>query len=105
MKEKIARHDMPCQDPVTRARNFEEVALGYSEETAIAEAKRCLQCKKSLCVTGCPVEVQIPEFIRRIAEGDFAAAGEVLKQKIPCRQYAGGFARRSPSARANVSWG
>jgi glutamate synthase (NADPH/NADH) small chain len=81
MKEKIARHDMPCQDPVTRARNFEEVALGYSEETAIAEAKRCLQCKKPLCVTGCPVEVQIPEFVKRIAEGDFAAAGEVLKQK------------------------
>jgi sulfide dehydrogenase (flavoprotein) subunit SudA (EC 1.8.1.-) len=81
MKEKIARHDMPCQDPVIRAQNFDEVALGYSSETAIAEAKRCLQCKKPLCVSGCPVEVLIPQFIKKIAEEDFAGAGEVLKEK------------------------
>jgi glutamate synthase (NADPH/NADH) small chain len=81
MKEKIARHDMPCQDPVIRAHNFDEVALGYGKETAVAEAKRCLQCKKPLCVSGCPVEVQIPQFIKKIAEEDFAGAGEVLKEK------------------------
>jgi glutamate synthase (NADPH/NADH) small chain len=81
MKEKAARHEMPCQDPVIRAHNFDEVALGYSKETAVAEAKRCLQCKKPLCVSGCPVEVLIPQFIKKIAEEDFAGAGEVLKEK------------------------
>lgn len=81
MKEKAARHEMPCQDPVIRAHNFDEVALGYSKVTAVAEAKRCLQCKKPLCVSGCPVEVLIPQFIKKIAEEDFAGAGEVLKEK------------------------
>ncbi len=81
MKAKIARQEMPCQDPGIRARNFEEVALGYSRETAVAEAKRCLQCKKPLCVSGCPVEVLIPQFIKKLAEEDFAAAGEILQEK------------------------
>ncbi|AET66713.1 NADPH-dependent glutamate synthase, homotetrameric [Desulfosporosinus orientis DSM 765] len=80
-KVKIPRHEMPCQEPEVRAHNFEEVALGYSEETAIEEAKRCLQCKKPKCVTGCPVEVLIPEFIHKIAEGDFQEAVNVLKVK------------------------
>ncbi|AFQ43052.1 NADPH-dependent glutamate synthase [Desulfosporosinus meridiei] len=80
-KVKIPRHEMPCQEPEVRARNFEEVALGYTEETAIEEAKRCLQCKKPKCVTGCPVEVLIPEFIKKVAEGDFQEAGNVLKIK------------------------
>ncbi|OLN32188.1 NADPH-dependent glutamate synthase [Desulfosporosinus metallidurans] len=80
-KVKIPRHEMPCQDPQVRAHNFEEVALGYSQETAIEEAKRCLQCKKPLCRTGCPVEVLIPDFIKQIAEGDFQEAAKVLKVK------------------------
>ncbi|SHI17273.1 NADPH-dependent glutamate synthase [Desulfosporosinus lacus] len=80
-KVKIPRHDMPCQEPQVRAHNFEEVALGYSQETAIEEAKRCLQCKNPKCVTGCPVSVMIPEFIKKIAEGDFQEAGNVLKVK------------------------
>ena len=80
-KVKIPRHEMPCQDPQVRAHNFEEVALGYSSETAIEEAKRCLQCKKPLCRTGCPVEVLIPDFIKQIAEGDFQEAAKVLKVK------------------------
>ncbi|SDH08624.1 NADPH-dependent glutamate synthase [Desulfosporosinus hippei] len=80
-KVKIPRHEMPCQEPEVRARNFEEVALGYTEETAVEEAKRCLQCKKPKCVSGCPVEVLIPEFIKKVAEGDFQEAGNVLKIK------------------------
>ncbi|HBV89066.1 MAG TPA: glutamate synthase (NADPH), homotetrameric [Desulfosporosinus sp.] len=80
-KVKIPRHEMPCQEPEVRARNFEEVALGYSEETAIEEAKRCLQCKNPKCIAGCPVSVLIPDFIKKIAEGDFQEAGNVLKIK------------------------
>ena len=80
-KVKIPRHEMPCQDPHVRAHNFEEVALGYTQETAIEEAKRCLQCKKPLCITGCPVEVLIPDFIKKIAEGDFEESAKVLKIK------------------------
>jgi len=80
-KVKIPRHDMPCQEPEVRAHNFEEVALGYSEETAIEEAKRCLQCKNPKCMSGCPVSVLIPDFIKKIAEGDFQEAGNVLKIK------------------------
>jgi len=80
-KVKIPRHDMPCQDPQVRAHNFEEVALGYTQETAVEEAKRCLQCKDPKCREGCPVEVLIPEFIKKIAEEDFLEAGKILKVK------------------------
>jgi len=80
-KVKIPRHEMPCQDPQVRAHNFDEVALGYTQETAIEEAKRCLQCKKPLCITGCPVEVLIPDFIKKIAEGDFEESAKILKIK------------------------
>lgn len=80
-KIKVPRHDMPCQEPAVRAHNFEEVALGYTPEVAIEEAKRCLQCKKPKCIEGCPVEVLIPEFIKKIAEGDFEESARVLKIK------------------------
>jgi glutamate synthase (NADPH/NADH) small chain len=80
-KEKIPRHEMPCQDPQVRAHNFEEVALGYTQEMAIEEAKRCLQCKKPACRSGCPVEVLIPDFIKQIAEENFLEASKVLKVK------------------------
>lgn len=80
-KEKIPRQEMPCQDHQVRAHNFEEVALGYTQETAMLEAKRCLQCKNPLCVTGCPVSVLIPDFIKQIAEGDFLNASKILKIK------------------------
>ncbi len=69
---------MPEQDPKVRARNFKEVTLGYTEEMAIEEAKRCLNCKNKPCVTGCPVSVRIPEFIARVAEGDFEGAYEII---------------------------
>lgn len=80
-KVKIPRHEMPCQDPQVRAHNFEEVALGYTQEMAVEEAQRCMQCKKPLCRTGCPVEVLIPDFIKEIAEGNFQEAAKVLKVK------------------------
>lgn len=79
-KEKIPRQAMPEQDPVIRAGNFEEVPLGYPEETAVLEAKRCIQCKKPVCVAGCPVEVKIPEFILAIAERRFLEAAHILKE-------------------------
>ena len=78
---KIPRHEMPCQDPQVRAHNFEEVALGYSQETAVEEAQRCLQCKTPKCMTGCPVSVLIPDFIKEIADGNFLEAAKVLKVK------------------------
>ena len=74
----LTKNPMPEQDPVIRAKNFDEVALGYSEDQAIAEAKRCLNCKNPLCRTGCPVSVRIPEFIQKVVEGDFDAAYDIL---------------------------
>ena len=70
----LNRNPMPTQDPVERGHNFKEVALGYSEETAIDEALRCLNCKNMPCVDGCPVKIHIPEFIGKIKEGEFEAA-------------------------------
>jgi len=70
----LEKHKMPEQAPKVRAHNFEEVALGYDEETAIAEAERCLNCKAPQCRKGCPVSVRIPEFIQKIKAHDFAAA-------------------------------
>lgn len=74
----LPRTPMPQLDPAERAKTFEEVALGYSPEQAMAEASRCLQCKNPLCVQGCPVNVRIPEFIAKIAEGDFEGAYQVI---------------------------
>ena len=71
---------MPSQEPNVRNKNFKEVALGYTEEMAVNEAKRCLQCKKHPCRSGCPVEIDIPGFIKHVAEGDFEAAYNVIAQ-------------------------
>ena len=71
---------MPSQEPNVRNKNFKEVALGYTEEMAINEAKRCLQCKNHPCRSGCPVEIDIPGFIKHVAEGDFEAAYNVIAQ-------------------------
>lgn len=68
------KHEMPTQQPLVRAKNFDEVALGYTEEIAIAEAQRCLNCKNMPCVSGCPVNVHIPDFISKIKDGDFEGA-------------------------------
>ena len=75
---KMQKNPMPEQDPLVRNKNFDEVALGYTAEMAIDEAKRCLNCKNSLCRTGCPVSVRIPEFIAKVAEGDFDAAYDII---------------------------
>ena len=80
-KEKIPRQPMPEQAPEDRARNFEEVPYGYSEEIAILEAGRCLKCKKPRCVTGCPVNVNIPGFIALVQEGKFIEAAWKLKEQ------------------------
>ncbi|MBC8584050.1 NADPH-dependent glutamate synthase [Youxingia wuxianensis] len=71
---------MPEQAPDVRNKNFKEVALGYTPEMALEEAKRCLQCKHRPCVSGCPVNVQIPEFIAKVAQGDFEGAYQVIAQ-------------------------
>ncbi len=80
-KVKADRVLMPEQDPDVRRRNFEEVPMGLTEEMAITEAKRCLQCKKPACVNGCPVSVLIPEFIKCIADGDFSGAANKLWER------------------------
>ena len=74
------KNPMPVQEPEVRARNFSEVALGYSEEAAVDEAQRCLNCKNSPCVSGCPVNIRIPDFIQRIKEKDFEGAYRVISE-------------------------
>ena len=74
----LTKNPMPEQDPLVRAGNFDEVALGYTKELAVAEAKRCLNCPNPLCRTGCPVSVRIPEFIAKVVEEDFDAAYDIL---------------------------
>ena len=69
---------MPEQAPDVRNINFEEVALGYTKEMAMEEARRCLNCKHSPCVNGCPVNVPIPEFIQKVADGDFDGAYQTV---------------------------
>ena len=97
-REKIPRQPMPEQEAKVRAKNFEEVPFGYTPETALKEAERCMQCKKPACVAGCPVEVDIPGFIKLIKEGEFtksirnlwgknslpAVCGRVCPQEIQC---------------------
>jgi glutamate synthase (NADPH/NADH) small chain len=99
-KEKIPRQPMPAQDPEVRKRNFEEVPFGYTPELAIKEAERCLQCKNPLCVGGCPVSIDIPDFVRLIKEGEFthairsiwgknsfpAVCGRVCPQESQCEE-------------------
>lgn len=74
------KHEMPVQDAKVRARNFKEVALGYTPEIAVAEAQRCLNCKNRPCVEGCPVNISIPEFISKVKESDFEGAYNVISQ-------------------------
>ncbi|MEE8480904.1 MAG: NADPH-dependent glutamate synthase [Desulfobacterales bacterium] len=99
-KEKIPRQPMSEQAPEVRAKNFDEVPFGLSQEAAIKEAERCLQCKKPGCVAGCPVEVDIPGFINLLKEGEFAKSirkvwernalpavcGRVCPQEIQCEE-------------------
>ena len=74
----LTKVPVPEQDAKVRSRNFEEVCLGYTKEQAMEEATRCLNCKHKPCVSGCPVNIHIPEFIAKVAEGDFKAAYEII---------------------------
>ena len=76
----LKKNPMPAQKPAVRAHNFDEVALGYTPEQAMDEAARCLNCKNKPCVAGCPVAIDIPAFIGKVKEGDFAAAYEILSR-------------------------
>ena len=76
----IPRQQMPSQNPEVRSHNFREVNLGYTAELAQREAQRCLQCKKPACVKGCPVNIKIDQFIKLIADGDFAGAARKIKE-------------------------
>ena len=69
----LKKNPMPSQEPSVRAHNFDEVAMGYSAETAVDEALRCLGCKNMPCVSGCPVNIHIPEFIAKVKDGDLRA--------------------------------
>ena len=70
------------QEPAVRAKNFEEVCLGYNEEEAVAEAGRCLNCKNPLCVKGCPVSINIPAFIEQVKERNFEKAYQIYLNKL-----------------------
>ena len=74
----MTKNPIPEQEPLVRNKNFDEVALGYTEEIAIDEAKRCLNCRQHPCVSGCPVNVRIPEFIAKVAEGEFEEAYKII---------------------------
>lgn len=101
MAVSMKKHEMPVQDPLVRGKNFDEVALGYDADTAVAEAARCLQCKVPQCRKGCPVSVDILAFIGKIKERDFAGAiekiletnglpavcGRVCPQESQCEKY------------------
>lgn len=79
-KERIPRQEMPVRKPEERIQDFNEVALGFTEELALTEAKRCLQCPKHPCMDGCPVSVDIPGFIHLITEGDYIRAAQKIKE-------------------------
>ena len=74
----MTKNPIPEQEPLVRNKNFDEVALGSTEEIAIDEAKRCLNCRQHPCVSGCPVNVRIPEFIAKVAEGEFEEAYKII---------------------------
>ena len=77
----LKKNEMPSQAPDVRNKNFLEVALGYTEEQALDEAQRCLHCKHKPCVSGCPVGINIPDFIQKVAEGDFEGAYQIITQQ------------------------
>jgi glutamate synthase (NADPH/NADH) small chain len=81
LKRANKREPMPKQDPKLRVQNFEEVALGYTREQAMREASRCLGCKKSPCIAGCPVDIDIPAFVKLIRSGDFIGAIHKIKER------------------------
>ena len=79
-KPKIPRQPMPEQDPHERAKNFKEVTYGFPAELALNESIRCIQCKNPVCIDGCPVNINIPQFIKKVSEGDILGAAKVIKE-------------------------
>ena len=98
------KNAMPMQDPKVRAHNFDEVATGYSEEIAIDEAKRCLNCKTMPCVAGCPVKIHIPEFIAKIKEGDFEGAYQVIAQSSSLPAVCGRVCPQETQCESKEAW-
>jgi len=88
-RPKVPRQKMPEQDPIARAHNFWEVALGYPNDIALLEASRCLHCKKPYCMKGCPVEVDIPDFVELVKQGNFVDAAWKVKEKNSLPRIAG----------------
>jgi len=101
---KIPTQAMPAQDPAVRCGNIEEVAQGYSPEQAHLEALRCLQCKQAPCIEGCPVRIDIPGFVRAIAEGHVKQAIDIIKLNSLLPWSAGACARRKCNARQPARW-
>ena len=100
---RLTKNPMPSQDPNVRNKNFKEVTLGYTEEMALDEAQRCLNCKNMPCVSGCPVNIHIPEFIKKVAEGDFRGrVSGYCRSPLPCRLSAAVSVRRRRSAKASA---
>ena len=77
---KKVKNPMPEQNPQVRARNFEEVSSGYTPQQAVNEAMRCLKCRKKPCTKGCPVMVNIPAFVAKVAEGEFEEAYQIISE-------------------------
>ena len=99
----MTKTPMPEQDPQVRNANFLEVAQGYTLEQAMNEAQRCIHCKNPACVSGCPVGIPIPDFLAKVAEGDIAAAYEILSNANALPAISGRVYPRRTSARASAS--
>ena len=87
------------QEPKVRATNFDEVCLGYNKDEAVEEAQRCLGCKNAKCITGCPVNINIPAFIAQVKEGNFEEAYKIIGESSALPQSAAVYVRRRASAR------
>ena len=101
----LTKNPMPSQDPNVRNKNFDEVALGYTEEQALDEAQRCLNCKTKPCMTGCPVMVHIPEFIAEVAKGNFEQAYQIISHTSALPAVCGLVSARRKASARNIASG
>ena len=98
----LEKNKMPSQEPEVRKKNFLEVATGYTEEQAVDEAKRCLDCKHKPCIAGCPVRIEIPEFIQKVIDRDFEEAYQIITNRALCQQYVVESVHRKHNVKKNV---
>jgi glutamate synthase (NADPH/NADH) small chain len=103
-KLNLNRVPMPRQDPEVRGKNFKEVSLGYTAEAAREEANRCIQCPKRPCTEGCPVGVDIPEFIKALRDDNLPEAAKILKGKNSLPGICGRSVPRKRNAKASAPW-